>query len=273
MDGPNAQLFVTNLLESNSGFMGLDTRSADPAFQWRQELTSSELSLGELHSPRLDNASLSGSHNSIGRSAASMPTSPLFGAHSVVDPLSHIWGQGVSTPSQDFPRSPSPLFGSVHGHQQQHGGGAGHSMLYQGLSPNLSMRSPLTAPSTLRHEISDSPDLEPLDQGLGAEDMDERSSQIKSVLNAALDNGGEDERILYLANARSPLFKSKFAPLQRSSSTPPGNFTVGRHHPSGFTLDHGQGEPGSADLESAMRSMQLGSSVSSWKSIGCLLVK
>ncbi|GJJ70192.1 pumilio RNA-binding family [Entomortierella parvispora] len=240
----------TSGLESN-GFMGLDTRNADPAFQWRQELTSSELSLSDSHSPRQESGNGIGACNSTGRSAASMPTSPLFGAHSV-DPLSHIWSQGVSTPSQDFPRSPSPHFGSGHSHQQQHGG---HSILYQALSPNLSMRSPLTTPSTLRHEISDSPDLEPLDPRLGSEDMDERSSQITSVLSAALD-GGDDEGILNLASARSPLFRTKFAPLQRSSSTPPGSFPLGRA-PGGFTLDHGQ-DSGSADLESAMRSMQLG---------------
>jgi len=235
--------------------MGLDTRNADPAFQWRQELTSSELSLSDSHSPRHDSGNGIGNGNSTGRSTASMPTSPLFGAHSV-DPLSHIWSQGVSTPSQDFPRSPSPLFGSAHSHQQQHGG---HSVLYQGLSPNLSMRSPLTTPSTLRHEISDSPDFERLDVRLGSDDMDERSSQITSVLNAALD-GGEDEGMLNLASARSPLFKTTFAPLQRSSSTPPGSFLLGRN-PTGFTLDHGQ-ESGCADLDSAMRSMQLGTVVS-----------
>lgn len=132
-------------------------------------------------------------------------------------------------------------------------------MLYQGLSPNLSMRSPLTTPSTLRHEISDSPDFERLDVRLGSDDMDERSSQITSVLNAALD-GGEDEGMLNLASARSPLFKTTFAPLQRSSSTPPGSFLLGRN-PTGFTLDHGQ-ESGCADLDSAMRSMQLGTVVS-----------
>lgn len=214
----------------------------------------SDLSLNDSHSPRLETGNSNGMGKSTGRSAASMPTSPLFGAHSV-DPLSHIWSQGVSTPSQDFPRSPSPHFGSAHSHQQQHGG---HSVLYQGLSPKLSMRSPLTTPSTLRHEISDSPDLEPLDPRLGSEDMDERSSQIKSVFNAALD-GGEDEGIPNVTGVRSPLFKTKFAPLQRSSSTPPGSFPLGRNS-TGFSLDHGH-ESSSADLESAMRSMQLGSIV------------
>lgn len=220
---------------------------------WRQDHKSPELAKGELHSPLLPRFGLDPA-----RSVASMPSSPLFTPHST-DHISHIWAPTVSSPSQEFPRSPSPLLSMPHhGHlstQQQ-----SHHLLSQGLTPSHTLRSPLSQSSTLRHEASESPDLDEHLQsgGLNSDDLDDRSSHLKSVLNAALD-GGDEERLPSLLNARSPLFHSKFAPPQRSSSTPPihgRNFM--RNPPPGFSLDQGSKLP---DIEFGMQSLQFGDPV------------
>ncbi|KAF9318218.1 hypothetical protein BGZ91_005204, partial [Linnemannia elongata] len=193
----------------STDYLGSMTSTADPAFLWRQEMQSPEISRSETHSPRLaqlkglggESSSNSNSSANLQRNTSSMPASPMFGGHS--DHLSHIWAPSVSSPSQDFPRSPSPLF-NLPSHSQPHQ--AHSSPLYQSLTPSQNIRSPLSTPSALRHDISESLGMdEPLrsapvglqndlDYGLASDDMDDRSSQLKSVLNAALD-AGEDERI------------------------------------------------------------------------------
>ncbi|KAF9957909.1 mRNA binding protein puf3 [Mortierella alpina] len=250
----------------------------DPSLLWRQDIRSPEIPRSETHSPLLlqrkgfdthITSTTIGSSAAGARSAASVPTSPLFGAHSS-DHLNHIWAPSVSSPATaEFPRSPSPLF-NLQPLQQQHQSHS--SLLYQSMTPTPSMRSPLSASSTLRNEISDSLELdEPwrhhqsstqseLDYGLASDDFDDRSSQLKSVLNAALDVG-EDERMSSAINARSPLFSGKFAPPQRSSSTPPtqGHPLAHNRYPPGFSVDGGN-ESSQADLEFGMQSMHFGSS-------------
>ncbi|KAF9924247.1 hypothetical protein BGZ65_008442, partial [Modicella reniformis] len=224
----------------------LNTRNTDPSLLWRQDLKSPELAKNELHSPLLPRFGLDPA-----RSVASMPSSPLFTAHST-DHMSHIWAPTVSSPAQDFPRSPSPLLGMPHhlSPQQQ-----SHHPLSPGLAPGHTSRSPLSQSSTLRHEASHSPDLDEQlqENGLNSDDLDDRSSQLKSVLNAALD-GGDEERLPSLISARSSLFHSKFAPPQRSSSTPPihgRNFM--RNPPPGFSLDQSSKL---AEIEFGMQSIQ-----------------
>ncbi|KAF8935476.1 mRNA binding protein puf3 [Haplosporangium gracile] len=259
----------------STDYMGSMTSTADPAFLWRQEMQSPEMSRSETQSPRLahlkglggESSSNNNSSANLQRSTSSMPTSPMFGGHS--DHLSHIWAPSVSSPSQDFPRSPSPLF-NLPSHSQPHQ--AHSSPLYQSLTPSQNIRSPLSTPSTLRHDISESLGMdEPLrsapvgsqndlDYGLVSDDMDDRSFQLKSVLNAALD-AGEDERIPTAVNARSPLFQTKFAPPQRSSSTPPmpGSGFPHSRNPPGFSADSGI-DAAQTDLDLGMRHLQLGNS-------------
>jgi len=186
-----------------------------------------------------------------------MPSSPLFGSHST-DHMSHIWAPTVSSPAHDFPRSPSPLLNMPHhGHhssQQQ-----SHHLMSQGLSPSQALRSPLSQSSTLRHGSTEATDLEDQlhDNGLN-DDLDDRSSHLKSVLNAALD-GGDEERIPSAVSARSPLFQTKFAPPPRSSSTPPihnRNFT--KNAPPGFSLDQ---DASQSELEFGMQNMGFNDSV------------
>ncbi|KAG9320155.1 hypothetical protein KVV02_004292 [Mortierella alpina] len=250
----------------------------DPALLWRQDIRSPEMPRSETHSPLLlqrkgfdthITSTTLGSSAAGARSAASVPTSPLFGAHSS-DHLNHIWAPSVSSPATaEFPRSPSPLF-NLQPLQQPHQSHS--SLLYQSMTPTPSMRSPLSASSTLRNEISDSLELdEPwrqhpsstqseLDYALASDDFDDRSSQLKSVLNAALDVG-EDERMSSGLNARSPLFPAKFAPPQRSSSTPPTQSHPLAHsrYPPGFSLDGGN-ETSQTELEFGMQNMHFGSS-------------
>ncbi|KAF9582416.1 mRNA binding protein puf3 [Lunasporangiospora selenospora] len=225
-------------------------RNTDPAFLWRQDLKSPELARSEIHSPLVPRYSLDPA-----RSVASMPSSPLFGAHST-DHMSHIWAPTVSTPTSDFPRSPSPLLNMPHhthlSTQQQ-----SHHLLSHGLTSTQAMRSPLSKSSTLRHEVSDSLELDDQLQetGLSTDELDERNAHLKSVLNAALD-GGDDDRIPGIGMVKSPLFQSKFAPPPRSSSTPPGhgrNFT--RNPPPGFSLDKSM-DALQTDIEFGMQSLQ-----------------
>ncbi|KAF9212168.1 mRNA binding protein puf3 [Podila verticillata] len=224
-------------------------REKDPAFLWRQDFTPEPRSETQTpHSrPGFD----------IGaRSTASMPTSPRFGAHSTAstDHLNHIWAPNTSSPGE-HPRSPSPLFNLQTTGLLSHNQG-----LYQGLSPNQ-VRSPPT--SALRHEISDireghSQDrFRPQSGHNLSDDMDDRSLQLKSVLSAALE-GGEDERPTAIS-ARSPLFQSKFAPPQRSSSTPPiqgHGFGLGRNLP-GYAMDHAL-DSSQSELEFGMSKLQFG---------------
>ncbi|KAG0044433.1 mRNA binding protein puf3 [Gryganskiella cystojenkinii] len=229
----------------------LHPRTADPSLLWRQDLRTSEAATrSEAHSPMLPRYGLEPA-----RSVASMPSSPLFGAHST-DHMSHIWAPTVSSPAHDFPRSPSPLLNMPHhnhlSNQQQ-----SHHLMSQTLSPSQALRSPLSQSSTLRHGSNESADLEDQlhDHGLG-DDLDDRSSHLKSVLNAALD-GGDEERIPSAVSARSPLFQSKFAPPPRSSSTPPihnRNFTKNNNGPPGFSLDQDIGGS-SSDLEFGMQNL------------------
>ncbi|KAF9094198.1 mRNA binding protein puf3 [Mortierella sp. AD031] len=247
----------------STDYLNSMTSTTDPAFLWRQEMQSPEISRSETQSPRLthlkglggENGSNSGSSGNLQRNTSSMPASPMFGGHS--DHLSHIWAPSVSSPSQDFPRSPSPL------HTKP---------LYQSLTPSQTIRSPLSTPSALRHDISESLAMdEPLrsapigsqtdlDYGLASDDLDDRSSQLKSVLNAALD-AGEDERVPTAVNARSALFQGKFAPPQRSSSTPPmpGPGFPHSRNPPGFPSDS-VFDTAQADLDFGMRHLQLGNS-------------
>lgn len=269
-------LLVISSHLGSTDYLGSMTSTADPAFLWRQEMQSPEISRSETHSPRLaqlkglggESSSNNNSSANLQRNTSSMPASPMFGGHS--DHLSHIWAPSVSSPSQDFPRSPSPLF-NLPSHSQPH---QSHSSpLYQSLTPSQNIRSPLSTPSTLRHDISESLGMdEPLrsapvgsqndlDYGLASDDMDDRSSQLKSVLNAALD-AGEDERIPTAVNARSPLFQTKFAPPQRSSSTPPmpGPGFPHSRNPPGLSADSAF-DAAQSDMDFGMRHLQLGNSV------------
>lgn len=280
---------------SKGTFSSSSSATMDPSLLWRQDMRSPEIPRSETHSPLLlqrkgfdshITSTTVGSSAAGARSAASVPTSPLFGAHSS-DHLNHIWAPSVSSPATaEFPRSPSPLF-HLQPLQQQHQSHS--SLLYQSLTPTPSMRSPLSASSTLRNEISDSLELdEPwrqhpsstqseLDYALASDDCDDRSSQLKSVLNAALDVG-EDERMASAINARSPLFSAKFAPPQRSSSTPPtqGHPLAHSRYPPGFSLVGGN-ESSQAELEFGMQNMHFGGSVSepaqgTWKCLRHALV-
>ncbi|KAG0247562.1 hypothetical protein BG011_001297, partial [Mortierella polycephala] len=272
LENPGIGLGGSNDLLSMESRIG----NTDPALLWRQDIQSPEMSKSETHSPlllnrkgfdtNLSNSSINAINNSSNsssnnaRSAASMPTSPKYGTHTP-DHLNHIWAPGVSSPSAEFPRSPSPLFSlpSVPSQHQSHS-----SMLYQSLTSSQSMRSPIAAPSTLRHEISDSLEQSwqnhssELDSALSSDDLDDGSSQLKSVLNAALDVG-EDERLSTIMSARSPLFQTKFAPPQRSSSTPPTQghpFSAGRYPP-GLASDFGA-ESSQSDLEYGMQNLRFG---------------
>ncbi|KAF9421916.1 mRNA binding protein puf3 [Podila epigama] len=259
---------IVTSIARDSPTTSMVTSTADQSFLWRKDFASPELSRADIHSPL--HSQLQG-FDSHARSTASMPTSPRFGAHSTASPnttdhMNHIWTpSAVSSPSHENPRSPSPLF-----HLQTTGLlSHGQHSLYQGRSPNQALRSPPTS-SALRHEISDiregrtgqdsflsQQDSEP---GLGTDDMDDRSLQLKSVLSAALE-GGEDEKIPSAISARSPLFRSKFAPPQRSSSTPPiqsHGFDLGRNH-SGFSVDTNNFGSSQSGLEFGMSKLQLGS--------------
>ncbi|KAG0200303.1 mRNA binding protein puf3 [Mortierella sp. GBA30] len=224
-------------------------RSADPSLLWRQDLKS-EMPRSEAHSPMMPRYGLEPA-----RSVASMPSSPLFGAHST-DHMSHIWAPTVSSPANDFPRSPSPLLNLPH-HSHLSSQQQSHHLLGQGLPVSQSLRSPLSQSSTLRHEGHDSPDLDDQlrDTGLSSDDLDDRSSHLKSVLNAALD-GGDEERIPAIGSVRSPLFQSQFAPPARSSSTPPihsRNFA--RNPPPGFSMDQ-RTDSAQREIEFGMQSLQ-----------------
>ncbi|KAG0333260.1 mRNA binding protein puf3 [Podila horticola] len=222
-------------------------RATDPASLWRQDLLKSpELPRSEIHSPMVSRQGLDS------RNVASMPSSPLFTAHTT-DHLNHIWAPTVSSPA-DFPRSPSPLF-------MQHNLPASsqpQSHHLSSLSPAQALRSPMSHSSNLRHEISDTQDDERHVRSSefdSPDDLDDRSSQLKSVLNAALD-GGDDERVPSILSARSPLFQSKFAPPQRSSSTPPihsRNFV--RNPPPGFSMDQTELDLGSSGLDFGMQNL------------------
>ncbi|KAF9093128.1 mRNA binding protein puf3 [Mortierella sp. GBA35] len=226
----------------------LHPRDADPSSLWRQDIKSPEPPRSETHSPLLSRYGLEPA-----RSVASMPSSPLFGAHST-DHMSHIWAPTVSSPANDFPRSPSPLLNIQH---HSHLSTPQPHHLGTGLSGSQTLRSPLSQTTTLPHEGQDSPDLDEQLRGvgLGADDLDDRSSHLKSVLNAALD-GGDEERIPSLGSARSPLFHhTKFAPPPRSSSTPPvhsRNFS--RNAPPGFSGDQ-RADQTTADLEFGMQNL------------------
>lgn len=214
---------------------------------WRQDLLKSpELPRSEIHSPMVSRQGLDS------RNVASMPSSPLFAAHTT-DHLNHIWAPTVSSPA-DFPRSPSPLF-------MQHNlptSSQPQSHHLSSLSPAQALRSPMSHSSNLRHEISDTQDDERHVRSSefdSPDDLDDRSSQLKSVLNAALD-GGDDERVPSILSARSPLFQSKFAPPQRSSSTPPihsRNFV--RNPPPGFSMDQTELDLGSSGLDFGMQNL------------------
>ncbi|KAG0040894.1 mRNA binding protein puf3 [Podila clonocystis] len=170
---------------------------------------------------------------------------------------SFLWRQDFKSPELprgEHPRSPSPLF------NLQTTGLLSHSQgLYQGLSPNQ-VRSPPT--SALRHEISDireghSQDrFRPQSDSTSfSDDLDDRSLHLKSVLSAL--EGGEDERPTAIS-ARSPLFQSKFAPPQRSSSTPPiqgHGFGLGRLP--GYAMDHAL-DSSQSELEFGMSKLQFG---------------
>ncbi|KAF8941922.1 mRNA binding protein puf3 [Haplosporangium gracile] len=224
----------------------LHPRDADPASLWRQDIRS-EIPRSETHSPLLTRHGLEPP-----RSVASMPSSPLFGAHTT-DHMSHIWAPTISSPANEFPRSPSPLLNIQH---HSHLSTPQPQYLSTGHSTSQLLRSPLSQTTTLPHEGQDSPDLEEQMRGvgLGSDDLDDRSSQLKSVLNAALD-GGDEERIPSLGSGRSPLFHTKFAPLTRSSSTPPihsRNFL--RNAPPGFSSDQ-RGDRSTSDLEFGMQNL------------------
>ncbi|KAG0035067.1 mRNA binding protein puf3 [Podila clonocystis] len=264
--GPSWQLWSTSSTIASSGedlkspslatnglgsteFAPNSGREQDPSFLWRQDFKSPELPRGEaqtsLHSrPGFDSGA---------RSTASMPTSPRFGAHSTAsnDHLNHIWAPNTSSPGE-HPRSPSPLF------NLQTTGLLSHSQgLYQGLSPNQ-VRSPPT--SALRHEISDIREGHSQDRfrpqsdsASFSDDLDDRSLHLKSVLSAL--EGGEDERPTAISS-RSPLFQSKFAPPQRSSSTPPiqgHGFGISRLP--GYAMDHAL-DSSQSELEFGMSKLQ-----------------
>ncbi|KAF9916518.1 mRNA binding protein puf3 [Lobosporangium transversale] len=221
-------------------------KTADPSLLWRQDLKAPEVTRSESHSPMLSRYGLDPA-----RSVASMPSSPLFSAHST-DHMSHIWAPTVTSPAHEFPRSPSPLLNMSH-HTHLSAQQQSHHLLSQGLSPAQAMRSPLSQSSTLRHDSSPDLDEQLQETGLNPDDLDERSSQLKSVLNAALD-GGDEERLPSILNARPPLFQSKFAPPPRASSTPPihgRNFM--RNPPPGFSLEQ---ESGQAEIEFGMQNLQ-----------------
>ncbi|KAF9917982.1 mRNA binding protein puf3 [Linnemannia zychae] len=227
--------------------VSLHPRDADPASLWRQDIKSSEAPRSEAHSPLLTRYGLEPS-----RSVASMPSSPLFSAHTT-DHMSHIWAPTVSSSANDFPRSPSPLLNIQH---HSHLSTPQPQYLSTGHSTNQILRSPLSQTTTLPHEGQDSPDLEEQLHGAGltSDDLEDRSSHLKSVLNAALD-GGDEERIPSLNSARSPLFHSKFAPPPRSSSTPPihsRNFS--RNAPPGFGGDQ-RADQSTSDLEFGMQNL------------------
>ncbi|KAF9122727.1 hypothetical protein BGW39_009541, partial [Mortierella sp. 14UC] len=164
----------------------LHPRDTDPASLWRQDIKSQEIPRSETHSPLLTRYGLEPP-----RSVASMPSSPLFGAHSA-DHMSHIWAPTVSSPANDFPRSPSPLLNIQH---HSHLSTPQPQYLSTGHSSSQLLRSPLSQTTTLPHESQDSPDLEEQLRGAGLspDDLDDRSSHLKSVLNAALE-GGDEER-------------------------------------------------------------------------------
>jgi len=234
----------------------LHPRDADPASLWHQDIKSPEIPRSETHSPLLTRYGLEPT-----RSVASMPSSPLFGAHST-DHMSHIWAPTVSSPANDFPRSPSPLLNIQHPSHlstpqpQYLGTGTGHTA-------SQLLRSPLSQTTTLPHEGQDSPDLEEQLHGAGhgADDLDDRSSHLKSVLNAALD-GGDEERVPSLGSGRSPLFHHKFAPPPRSSSTPPvhsRNFS--RNAPPGFSGEQ-RTDQSTSDLEFGMQNLLFSNVVS-----------
>ncbi|KAF9318671.1 mRNA binding protein puf3 [Podila horticola] len=249
-EDPKSPSLATNGLGSTE-FAPNSGREKDPAFLWRQDFKSPEQLRSETQTPLHSRPGF----DSGARSAASMPTSPRFGAHSTAstDHLNHIWAPNTSSPGE-HPRSPSPLF------NPQTTGLLSHSQgLYQGLSPNQ-VRSPPT--SALRHEISDireghSQDrFRPQTDSNGfSDDMDDRSLHLKSVLSAL--EGGEDERPTAIS-ARSPLFQSKFAPPQRSSSTPPiqgHGFGLGRLP--GYAIDHAL-DSSQSELEFGMSKLQFG---------------
>ncbi|KAF9289874.1 mRNA binding protein puf3 [Mortierella antarctica] len=249
-DDPKSPSLVTNGLGSTE-FAPNSGREKDPAFLWRQDFKSPELPRSETQTPLHSRPGF----DSGARSTASMPTSPRFGAHSTAstDHLNHIWAPSTSSPGE-HPRSPSPLF------NLQTTGLLSHSQgLYQGLSPNQ-VRSPPT--SALRHEISDireghSQDrFRPQSDANGySDDIDDRSLHLKSVLSAL--EGGEEERPTAIS-ARSPLFQSKFAPPQRSSSTPPiqgHGFGLGRLP--GYAMDHAL-DSSQSELEFGMGNLQFG---------------
>ncbi|KAF9201878.1 mRNA binding protein puf3 [Haplosporangium sp. Z 27] len=253
-----------------SASTGLSSRNnTDSAFLWRQDIRSPEMPKSETHSPLLRHRkvldiNINNSNLSNPKSAVSVPTSPMFGA-STIDSLNRIWAPGVSSPSQEFPRSPSPLF-NLQPIQQQHQSHS--SQLYQSHTPNQSLRSPLSASSTLRHEISEtlvyddqlqqrhlgSPD--DMERGLGSDYMDDHSSQLKSVLNAALDVY-DDEKAPIGFNTRLP----QFQPPQRSSSTPPTQRHAFSRNSvtSGIPQDNAFNGNNQSELEAGMRSMQIGS--------------
>ncbi|KAG0320477.1 mRNA binding protein puf3 [Linnemannia gamsii] len=242
----NTRLGGQDLNEENTS-SSLHLRDADPASLWRQDIKAPDIPRSETHSPLLTRYGLEPP-----RSVASMPSSPLFGAHST-DHMSHIWAPTVSSPANDFPRSPSPLLNIQH---HSHLSTPQPQYLGTGHSTSQLLRSPLSQTTTLTHEGQDSPDLEEQMRGigLGSDDLDDRSSQLKSVLNAALD-GGDEERIPSMNSARSPLFHTKFAPPTRSSSTPPihsRNFS--RNAPPGFSSDQ-RGDQATSDLEFGMQNL------------------
>src|SRR5690606_37149935 len=128
----------------------------DRAYLWRQGLKSPDMPRSEMHSPLLHR------HGIDLRNTTSLPTSPMLGSHSV-DTVNHIWAPAVTSPSQEFPRSPSPLINMHHSYlstsQNQ-----GHQPLFQSLSSPLSSLSshpsnPHHRPTPLRHQLSNTPDL------------------------------------------------------------------------------------------------------------------
>ncbi|KAG0335425.1 Dihydroorotate dehydrogenase (quinone), mitochondrial [Podila humilis] len=232
---------------SSSSFLA---SGADPASIWRQGLIKSpEQPRSEIHSPLVSRHGLDSARN-----VASMPSSPLFSARSSEN-MNHIWAPTTTLPAQDFPRSPSPLFMQhsmpipnqpqhTH-HRQQQQQQQQHQLSNQTLSPAQVFRSSVSPSSSLRHEISDARDQDQprqfnlrlqtdLDNSAGLYDQ---SSQLESVLNAALE-GADDGRIPSVVSARSPHFQSKFAPPLRSSSTPPiHSRNFGLHPSPGLAMD------------------------------------
>ncbi|KAF9426385.1 Pumilio 2 [Entomortierella beljakovae] len=262
--GFNEFLASSTAMSTPALTIGQTSRSnTDPSLLWRQDITPPELPKSETHSPNARHRKMLDINTGNGafkppRTAASVPTSPRFSGST--DHLNRIWAPGVSSP-QDYPRSPSPLF-NIQPLQQQHQ--LNSNQLHQPHTPIQPIRSPLSTPSTLRHEISD--DLEydqsqqrpfgiqsTLGTGLVSDYAGAKSSQIKPVMSAGLDTYG-DEKVPPSLASRLPQFR----PLQRSNSTPPIQGNAFSRNSNRFTLDSTSDSGSQLELEYGLRNMQLG---------------